>query len=202
MDSESAHVTVNSAFSGVSSEAEESVGKQATWAFFAVALVVVLSLVWPHEEDDTAPMGNLIDITGSVVPLASQTAPVTLIHFWSTWCPPCITETPAIQRLAADYEDNPRFRLVMVAVSDDPQKVADFLGDTGPGLFDPDWKVAKSYGTHRLPETHLVVRGRLVDSYIGAVNWDDPAIRGQIEDALGMAIREEAAEAAAEAATG
>ena len=175
------------------------IGREARVAFAVVSVFVILSLAWPTEEDDTAPMGDLVDITGRVVPLASQTASVTLIHFWSTWCPPCITETPAIQRLAEDYKDNPRFRLVMVAVADDHQKAADFLGSSGPGLFDPNWKVAKSYGTHKLPETHLVVRGRLVDSYIGAVNWDDPKIRGQIEDALGMAIREEAEEAAASA---
>ncbi|XP_020909016.1 uncharacterized protein LOC110246972 [Exaiptasia diaphana] len=201
MESESAQGTLNSM---PLDDLRPGLGREAHWAFMIVAVAMLGLLLWPHEEDDTAPMGNLVDASGRVVPLASQTAPVTLIHFWSTWCPPCITETPAIQRLAADYADNPRFQLVMVAVADDTQKVSEFLGASGPGLFDPDWKVARSYGTQKLPETHLVVRGRLVDSYIGAVNWDDPEIRGQIEDALGMAIREEAEEAAeaAQTATG
>ncbi len=198
MESESAYGTTNSIpLDGL----RPGLGREAQWAFAVVAVVVIGLLLWPHQEDDTAPMGNLVDMSGRVVPLASQTASVTLIHFWSTWCPPCITETPAIQRLAADYEDNPRFKLVMVAVADDNDKVREFLGASGPGLFDPDWKVARSYGTQKLPETHLVVRGRWVDSFIGAVNWDDPSIRRQIEDALGMAIREEAEEAAETAKT-
>lgn len=163
----------------------QGLGRESRIAFFAVAIFAVVALLWPAEEDDTAPMGNLVDITGQVVPLASQMAPVTLIHFWSTWCPPCITETPAIQRLAADYANHRRFNLVMIAVADDNDKVRDFLGSDNPGLFDPDWKVAKSYGTDKLPETHLVVNGKMVESFIGAVDWDDPAIRQKIEDALG-----------------
>ena len=49
----------------------------------------------------------------------------------------------------------------MVAVADSSDRVHTFLG---PGsemvLFDPNWKVANRYGTDKLPETYLVVRGR------------------------------------------
>ena len=165
----------------------QGLGSESRIAFFAIVIFILGALFWPSEEDTTAPMGNLVDGTGSIVPLASQVAPVTLVHFWSTWCPPCIVETPAIQRLAQDYEDNRRFSLVMVAVSDDETKVRDFLGPEKMGLLDPDWKVAKSYGTDKLPETHLVVDGHLVESFIGAVDWDDPKIRKKIDDALGSA---------------
>lgn len=203
MSSESAQTAVTSPSSADDLETAAStppsppVGRQAKWAFAAVLVFVLWAMLWPTKEDKTAPMGDLVDITGRTVPLASQMAPVTLIHFWSTWCPPCVTETPAIQRLAADYAANPRFNLVMVAVADDNQKVKDFLADTGPGLFDPDWKIAKSYGTDKLPETHLVVRGRLIESFIGAVNWDDPEIRAKIENALGMDLQAERDAAAA-----
>lgn len=175
--------------------ARQGLAKESKLAFVAVLIFVVGALLWPAEEDRTAPLGNLVDINGKVVPLASQMAPVTLIHFWSTWCPPCITETPAIQRLAADYADHRRFNLVMIAVADDNEKVRDFLGSNNPGLFDPDWKVAKSYGTDKLPETHLVINGELAESFIGAVDWDDPDIRQKIEDALGASELPQAAAA-------
>jgi thioredoxin-like negative regulator of GroEL len=76
--------------------------------------------------------------------------------------------------------------IVMVAVDDSTSKVTTFLG---PGwdmvLFDPSWDVAKRYGTSKLPETYLVVRGQVVDKYVGATDWDDPQIREKLTSLLG-----------------
>ena len=35
--------------------------------------------------------------------------------------------------------------------------------------------MANRYGTDKLPETYLVVRGEVVEKFVGATNWDDPA---------------------------
>ena len=154
---------------------------------FGVVFAVVfalLALFWEKSEG-TAPAGNLVDSSGQVVTLATQMAPVTLVHFWATWCPPCLDEVPAIQRLAEKHSTDHNFSLVMVAVNDDPEKVKTFLGDRFPdNLFDPDWKIAHRFGTRKLPETHLVVRGEVVESFIGATDWDAPQPRQMIADAL------------------
>lgn len=150
---------------------------------FAVACAL-LALFWEKSEG-TAPAGNLVDFSGQVVTLGNQMAPVTLVHFWATWCPPCLDEVPAIQRLAELYADDHNFSLVMVAVNDDPEKVKTFLGDRFPdNLFDPDWKIAHRFDTRKLPETHLVVQGQVVESFIGATNWDAPQPRQKIVAAL------------------
>jgi thiol-disulfide isomerase/thioredoxin len=150
-----------------------------------VALVVSLcALFWPKTSDLEAA-GMLVDTSGQVVTLGSQLAPVTLIHFWATWCPPCIDEVPAIRRLSDDYANNHQFALVMVAVQDDPDAVKEFLeGRFKYTLFDPQWQVARRYGTEKVPETFLVVDGKVVESFIGATNWDDPRARQQIDQAL------------------
>ena len=49
----------------------------------------------------------------------------------------------------------------------------------------PGSEVAHRYGTRKLPETYLVVGGRVVEKWIGAQNWDDPEIRGAIAERLG-----------------
>lgn len=38
-----------------------------------------------------------------------------LIHFWGTWCPPCMTEYPEVIKLQRKYKDDPR--LVVISVS-------------------------------------------------------------------------------------
>jgi len=170
-------------------------GREAKVAVALVAAFVVFALLGPTGEDDSAPNGVLQDAGGGEVDLFNVMAPVTLVHFWSTWCPPCITETPSIQRLAASYSQHREFALVMVAVADDLEKVGEFLGSKNATLYDHDWKVAKRYGTDKLPETHLVVKGELVESFIGAVNWDDPEVRAALDEALADARRLEGGEA-------
>ncbi|MCG8463180.1 MAG: TlpA family protein disulfide reductase [Holophagales bacterium] len=157
---------------------------EARVAFLAIFAFALGALLWPYEEDTSAPLGDLKDSMGFDVPMEGLMTPVTLVHFWSTWCPPCITETPAIQRLAEDLGRDDRFSLLMVAVADEKSKVGDFLGSVEATFYDPDWDVAKSYGTDKLPETHLVVHGQLVESFIGATDWDDPAVRQQILAAI------------------
>jgi thiol-disulfide isomerase/thioredoxin len=115
-------------------------------------------------------------------------APVTLVHFWSTWCPPCRTETPAVHRLMDDYVHYPDFQVLMVAVDDDVEAVEEFLGgDAHHVLYDPRWDVAHRYETRKLPESHLVVGGRVVESWRGTVDWDDPKVRRQLDAALAEA---------------
>jgi thiol-disulfide isomerase/thioredoxin len=158
-------------------------------AKLGVALLVVCALAalfWPRGgKTFKEPGGFPLDLEGRPAMLGSQLAPVSLVHFWATWCPPCIDEIPSLQRLARDFQDQEDFSVVMIAVRDEKDKVTKFLG---PGwdmvLFDPSWDVAKRYGTDKVPETYLVVRGEVVDKFVGATNWDDPKLRDRLASLL------------------
>jgi len=156
----------------------------------ALALLVVCALAalfWPRQRT-ADPGGFLLDAGGRPSPLGPRLSPVTLVHFWATWCPPCIEEIPALQRLGHDLADRPDFSVLMVAVADEPGKVSAFLGSGADMvLFDPKWDVAHRYGTKQLPETYLVVRGRVLEKFVGQTDWDDPAIRGRIAALAGGA---------------
>jgi len=162
-------------------------GRQANLLVALVAVVAILTLFWPRGDGSfAAPGGFLTDGNGRPQTLGTRMAPVTLVHFWATWCPPCITEIPTLDDLTndfrAEYND---FQVLMIAVQDDVEKVDTFLGNS-PGivLYDHNWDVAHRYGTRKLPETYLVVRGRVVQRWEGAQNWNDPEIRKIVEDAL------------------
>lgn len=159
-------------------------GWQSRAALALLVICALLALFWPRDRDSraAAPGGFLLDAGGRPSPLGQRLAPVTLVHFWATWCPPCIDEIPALQRLARDLSERPGFTVLMIAVADDPKKVGTFMGPGGADmvLFDPAWDVAHRYGTRQLPETHLVVRGRVLEKFVGQTDWDDPGIRRRI----------------------
>jgi len=150
----------------------------------ALALAAAAAaLVWPRggEPRRARPGGYPIDATGRPQPLAREFREVTLVHFWATWCPPCLTEIPSLLAWAREVRSD-RLAVVLVAVADEPGIAGRFVGSTDlPLLFDPSWDVAHRFGTEKLPETHVVVGGDVVETFVGATDWSDPAVRARIQ---------------------
>ncbi|MCH9649251.1 MAG: TlpA family protein disulfide reductase [Deltaproteobacteria bacterium] len=164
-------------------------GNQAKIWFAIIFVLALVSVAWPRGDGTTtAPGGFLLDSNGRPTTLGNHLTPVTLLHFWATWCPPCITEIPALDRLAADYIGKPGFQIAMVAVADDIEKVRPFVGNQRAFsvLYDPEWQVAHRYGTRLVPETYVIVRGRTIDQlkFVGNTNWDDPQIRAILDQII------------------
>lgn len=164
-------------------------GRRQSRALFVIAVVLALATVFYPRGDgtSTAPGGFLLDAKGRPTTLGDHLTPVVLLHFWATWCPPCITEIPAIERLANDFRGKPGFQVIMVAVDDELSKVQPFVGEQAFGvLYDPEWQVAHRYGTRKLPETHVLVNNKKVDSlrFIGATDWDNPEIRAALDSII------------------
>ena len=155
-----------------------------------VAVAAIAALLWPRHGGDSGPGGFLVDASGRPAPLADRLQPVTLLHFWASWCPPCRPELPAVVRLANDLSGQHDFGVVMVAVQDEPRLAQKLAGPAaGRLLYDPNWDVAHRYGTVQLPETYLVVGGRVVRKYAGAVDWDDAQIRAALASEIARARR-------------
>src|SRR5437867_8878437 len=58
----------------------------------------------PPRIDRPAPDFALSDLRGILVESAYGSRPVTVVHFWATWCVPCMLDIPELNRLAATYE--------------------------------------------------------------------------------------------------
>jgi thiol-disulfide isomerase/thioredoxin len=161
-----------------------------------VALAVLLvcglaALFWPRGAGrNEVPGGFLVDLTGRPSRIGDHLAPVTVVHFWATWCPPCITEIPAVLRLQKDIAAQGSVAVLMIAVGDSPEKVKRFLGErAGQALFDPRWDVAHRYGTQQLPETYVLVNGKVADKFVGATDWDAPQVRERLQAEIARARR-------------
>jgi peroxiredoxin len=130
-------------------------------------------------EGDRAPEFRLQALDGRAVSLADFRGKVVMVHFWATWCPPCVEEMPTIEQL---YRSSGSTDFEILAVSVDEGgagAVAEFMKRNGlslPALLDPGRSVAGLYGTFKFPETYIVDgRGIVKFKAIGPRDWTAPA---------------------------
>ena len=97
--------------------------------------------------------------------LAALRGKVVVLNFWASWCEPCQTEAPLLERaqrallarrgtvLGVTYKD----------ATPDSQSFVRQFHLTYPNLRDGEGSFARSYGTDQLPETFVLDRqGRVV----------------------------------------
>jgi len=105
-----------------------------------------------------APDIKLRLLDGGNGDLAQQRGNVVLVNFWATWCIPCRTEMPELQRLA-DGLQGERFMLFTVDLQEDAATINPFRQELGlrlPVLLDQDGDVTQRYGVRALPATFLI----------------------------------------------
>ena len=139
-------------------------------------------------EGDAAPDFRLPSLYGGPVSLSSFRGRVVMVHFWATWCPPCVEEMPALEGLARAFAGRD-FDILAVSVDEGgANAVASFMKKNRlslPVLLSPDHGAATLYGTFKFPETYLVDRGGIVrKKLIGAVDWTRPEAQQFIQALL------------------
>ena len=113
---------------------------------------------------------------------------VTLVNIWATWCIPCRTEMPSMERAFKAYQDR-GFRIAAVSIDQgDPEKVREFgleLGLTFDLLHDRSGLIQQAYAAIGVPQSVLIDRdGLIAHVSLGEELWDSPANRVIIERLL------------------
>lgn len=151
---------------------------------------------------DQAVSFELADLDGNLTSLASYRGKVVLLNFWATWCVPCVTEMPSMERLYRQLRDD-GFAMVGIDLMEDPKTVANFVRDrvnvSYDILIDESGGVTRTYAATSLPTSYLIDRsGRIVGRIIGARDWD----RDEVVTAVRALLESEPPEAARSTASG
>ena len=152
-------------------------------AALLIALGLGLALspdLFPVAVGSRAPEFTAVDVaTGDTVGLAKYRGHVVLLNIWATWCVPCETEMPSMQRLHQDLGGQ---GLTIVAVSIDQasgevvRTWAAQRGLTFKILHNQSGRIQSIYQTTGVPESFVIDRsGVIVKKVIGATVWDHPA---------------------------
>lgn len=131
----------------------------------------------------TAPDFVAQDLKGQAVRLSQHRGKVVFLNLWTTWCPPCREEMPAMKRLAQRLAGE-GFVMLAVSEDDEPGKVQAFVDEMQldfPVLIDSTGSVGRQYGITGYPETFIIDRaGKQVARFIGPRNWSDPQVEADL----------------------
>jgi len=139
----------------------------------------------PLELGDKALDFTVPRLDGGEVALRNYRGHVVLVNFWATWCPPCIEETPSLEKFAEQVKPY-GIEVIGVSVDQDPAMLEKFIRDyhlTFPIGRDPKQTLSWRYGTRLFPETYIIGRdGRVASKIISNIDWEDPRIISFVRD--------------------
>lgn len=113
---------------------------------------------------------------------------VVLVNLWATWCPPCVHEMPALDRLQAALGGQD-FQVVDISIDRGGAPVVNAFF-AGHGLthlkpyLDPSGDAVSALHLRGVPTSILIDRnGKELGRLEGGAPWDGPAARALIEQA-------------------
>jgi cytochrome c biogenesis protein CcmG, thiol:disulfide interchange protein DsbE len=124
---------------------------------------------------DGGGKGTLTDYRGKVV----------LVNYWASWCPPCRTEAPLLERWHQKMTKagGTVLGIDVLDTTDDALSFARQKGLTYPMLKDGDGKTQGKFGISGYPESFVIDRdGKIAAVQRGAVN--DKFMREKVQPLL------------------
>ncbi len=152
--------------------------------FSSTLLATEVEPLQPLTTTRPAPAFNFPDRDGMAHTLQDYAGQVLVVNFWATWCPPCVRELPALdrlqQQLAADG-----VVVLGVNLGESAEEIDTFLQRVVDVeftlLLDPVMHASREWGIRGLPTTYIIDdHGTILFEVLGDKHWDDPVIVEQI----------------------
>ena len=138
-------------------------------------------------EGRVAPDFSIKMTDGTVRALSSLRGKPVLVHFWATWCPPCVRELPMIAEAAEAYAG--RLEVLAVSSGEDAKTVSGYLSRQGGALaslvsgIDDAAEVSFLYGVSAIPMSVFIdPRGVITQVQVGAFS------ASALDEAIGRAL--------------
>lgn len=145
----------------------------------------------PLPNEPKVPNISFVDLRGAPFKFNEISGKLRIIHYWATWCGPCIKELPYLDRTQAQYE---RYGLKVVAISLDtqgPSLVKDFFSLHNITHLEPyiaqDNRDARRIGISGVPASIFVdAKGFEITRANGPVDWESDSVQQTLRNLLGL----------------
>lgn len=141
----------------------------------------------PASELVSAHPFELKDLQGKVWDLEHFKGKFTVLHFWASWCAPCLEELPKILQWSKGFPKD-RFALLIVSLDEkwaDAREVLpkNPLPENVVSVIDPDSSLANQYGSYQFPETYFITPDQKVSSkWVGPQDWNASYFQKRVEE--------------------
>lgn len=162
-------------------------------ALAGTALGALLALAWAGptaalEDGDQAPSFAGKPLEGDEkLSLAAYRGKVIYLDFWASWCAPCLTSIPMLEKLRQELAGED-FQILAINVDRDREQAKKFLArhPVGyPSVSDPEGRLPKTFGIEAMPTSFLIDRhGVIRKVHKGFRASDIDTIRSEIRELL------------------
>lgn len=168
--------------------------KAAVWSVIGAAAFILALFAMPsYRQGEDSIAGRKaqdfsLQLDGKSQRLSDLKGKVVVLNFWASWCPPCLEETPALNKLQK-YIESRNALILGASVDEDNNAYEKFLVEQKvvfPTFRDPqNVKLSHDYGTSIYPETYIIDRhGKIARKIIGFQQWDSPEMLAYFDAVL------------------
>lgn len=119
---------------------------------------------------------ELKNLNGESEKLSDYRGKLVFLNFWATWCGPCESEMPAMEKVYRELKDE-GFVILAVDLSEDRDTVKTFIEERNlsfPVLLDTDGQVGAKYDARSIPTTYMIDRdGNILGRTVGVRPWEE-----------------------------
>lgn len=129
------------------------------------------------KKGNEAPDFELLNLEEKPVKLSDFKGKKVILNFWATWCPPCRTEMPYMEKYYNDYKDDTVVLAVNLTNTEKNRaNVTGFIEQFGLGFpvaLDIEGDVSSKYQVVAYPTSYIIdSQGIIQEIYQGAINYD------------------------------
>lgn len=117
----------------------------------------------------------------------SECGPNIFIHFWATWCPPCRSEIPELQKIYNEYKNNADF--LFISCDNNKTDIDTFITNkqiSMPIGYDLNSEIANLFNIRSIPSSFFIKRTPNktynVKNIVGAMDYK--TLKNNFEDFL------------------
>ena len=132
----------------------------------------------PVSQIDSLVGTSFKDIKGQNLEVQAEDEAIYIVHFWASWCAPCVHEFPQL----IDLSNQMNGKIVIMAISGDSnQNEIDIFLKSFPEaekaqhfnvVWDSDKQFLKRWNVNKLPESYIYDQNKkMVKKISGAIDW-------------------------------
>jgi len=139
-----------------------------------------------HAEPKAIPNISFKDAEGHAAQLSDWRGRMVLVNLWATWCAPCKTEMPSLDRLQAKLGGEDFAILALSTDRGGPKEPAEFFAREGIAHLkvynDSSGDATRRLNVPGLPLTAVLNKeGLEIARLVGPADWDSPEIIAQLQ---------------------